>query len=64
MLFDILLLICLGFPAFVIAQGSLWPAALPLAVRSPYLNSYFNSVAGAALPNQWPTLWSENKVRI
>ncbi|KAF9039547.1 DUF1793-domain-containing protein [Hymenopellis radicata] len=62
MLFDVLLLLCLGLPAFVIAQGSLWPAALPLAVRSPYLNSYINSVAGTTLPNQWPTFWNENRI--
>ncbi|KAF8205102.1 DUF1793-domain-containing protein [Pholiota molesta] len=34
------------------------PAAVPLAVRSPYLSAWLPQGAGAALNDVWPTFWN------
>ena|SRR6266550_2332117 len=34
------------------------PAAIPLAVRSPYLSAWLPQGAGAALNDVWPTFWT------
>lgn len=41
------------------AQNSnLWPAAYPLAVRSPYLQAWESSMNGTQTMTNWPMLWS------
>ena len=41
------------------AQNSeLWPAAYPLAVRSPYLQAWESSMNGSHPTTNWPTFWS------
>ncbi|KAK0213361.1 hypothetical protein DFS33DRAFT_1377847 [Desarmillaria ectypa] len=40
----------------------LWPAAIPLAVRSPYLNSYLDTHSGGNHTDQWPLHWTEQHV--
>ncbi|TFY68763.1 hypothetical protein EVG20_g3433 [Dentipellis fragilis] len=39
-------------------QG-LWPASVPLAVRSPYLSSWEAMTNGSHPPNNWPTTWQD-----
>ena len=34
------------------------PAAVPLAVRSPYLSAWLSQGAGTALCDAWPTFWT------
>ncbi|KAF9476478.1 DUF1793-domain-containing protein [Pholiota conissans] len=34
------------------------PAAIPLAVRSPYLSAWLQQGSGAALNDVWPTFWT------
>ncbi len=34
------------------------PPAVPLAVRSPYLNSWLEGGSGAILPGSWPRHWT------
>ena len=51
--------------ALVHAQNDdLWPAAYPLAVRSPYLQAWQTSINGSQpLSSQWPSFWtSPNQV--
>ncbi|KAH9020013.1 hypothetical protein EDB85DRAFT_1872770 [Lactarius pseudohatsudake] len=36
------------------AQQSLFPAAIPLAVRSPYLNCWDHTTSGSTIANLWP----------
>ncbi|KAK4100063.1 DUF1793-domain-containing protein [Parathielavia hyrcaniae] len=36
------------------------PPAVPLAVRSPYLNSWLQGGSGAILPGSWPRHWTGN----
>ncbi|KAK0444567.1 uncharacterized protein EV420DRAFT_1574563 [Desarmillaria tabescens] len=42
--------------------STFWPAAAPLAVRSPYLNSYLNLITGANHANEWPQHWTEDHI--
>ncbi|KAJ7585371.1 hypothetical protein C8J56DRAFT_946578 [Mycena floridula] len=39
------------------AARNFWPGSYPLAVRSPYLNSWFNIQAGTTNLKTWPTPW-------
>ena len=55
----------LFFPVFfslVFAQGpvqTLFPAAIPLAVKAPYLNTWYASLNNSApLSNSWPQFWT------
>ena len=55
----------LFFPVFfslVFAQGpvqTLFPAAIPLAVKTPYLNTWYASLNNSApLSNSWPQFWT------
>ena len=42
------------------AEQTFYPASIPLSVRSPYLNIWLNSTAGApTIGNSWPRLWLE-----
>ncbi|KAA1474523.1 hypothetical protein DENSPDRAFT_860385 [Dentipellis sp. KUC8613] len=41
------------------AQQGLWPASVPLAVRSPYLSSWEAMTNGSHPPNNWPTTWED-----
>lgn len=34
------------------------PPAIPLAVRSPYLNTWLNGDSGGILPGSWPRFWA------
>ena len=34
------------------------PAAVPLAVRTPYLSTWLPQGAGTALNDAWPTFWT------
>ena len=34
------------------------PAAVPLAVKSPYLSAWLPQGAGTALSDAWPTFWT------
>lgn len=34
------------------------PAAIPLAVRTPYFSAWLHQGAGAALNDVWPTFWT------
>ena len=34
------------------------PPAVPLAVRSPYLNTWLQNDSGNILPGSWPTFWT------
>lgn len=60
LLFGFFSLIFLILPAvFVHAQNTdLWPAAYPLAVRSPYLQAWESSMNGSQPIFSWPVFWS------
>ncbi|KZT72217.1 hypothetical protein DAEQUDRAFT_763324 [Daedalea quercina L-15889] len=49
----------LAWSQLVLAQ-SLTPAAIPLAVRSPYLSTWLGSTNGTDITNAWPVFWSES----
>ena len=50
-------LLILLFPLFYYgrAQQTLYPAAIPLTVRSPYLSCWMFTLNGTNIANQWPT---------
>ncbi|KAM5540216.1 hypothetical protein V8D89_006035 [Ganoderma adspersum] len=52
--------------SLVCAQGSertLFPAAIPLAVKTPYLNTWYESVnTSAPLSNSYPQFWTMNGI--
>ncbi len=54
------LIICFTCPTLV--RSALFPAALPLAVRSPYFQCYADTRAGNNPNNQWPQYWTESRV--
>ncbi|KAK0246503.1 hypothetical protein EDD85DRAFT_897226 [Armillaria nabsnona] len=43
------------------ARSAFYPAALPLAVRSPYFQCYADTRAGNPT-NQWPQYWTESRI--
>ena len=45
------------------AQQTLFPAAIPLAVRSPYLSCWDQTANGTTLGTLWPTTSNSNQVR-
>ena len=55
-------LIFIGLFSVGCAQGpvqTLFPAAVPLAVKTPYLNTWYQSVNGSGpLSNSWSVSWS------
>ncbi|KAI1795667.1 hypothetical protein LXA43DRAFT_731775 [Ganoderma leucocontextum] len=52
----------LGFSSLVLAQGpvqTLFPAAVPLAVKTSYMSVWYQSLnTSAPLSNSWPVFWS------
>jgi len=44
------------------SSQTFWPAAVPLAVRSPYLNAWMATLNGTAPLNIWPTFWTSDHV--
>ncbi|KAK0441136.1 hypothetical protein EV421DRAFT_751118 [Armillaria borealis] len=54
------LVVCFTCPTFV--RPAFFPAALPLAVRSPYLQCYADTRSGHNVNNQWPQFWTENRI--
>ncbi|KAJ7596532.1 hypothetical protein C8J56DRAFT_917682 [Mycena floridula] len=44
------------------AAQTFWPAAIPLAVRSPYFNSWLDTRSGNAVQNQWPQFWTDSHI--
>ena len=44
------------------SSQTFWPAAVPLAVRSPYLNAWMATLNGTAPLNLWPTFWNSDHV--
>ncbi|KAK0499071.1 hypothetical protein EDD18DRAFT_1350503 [Armillaria luteobubalina] len=53
------LVICFTCPWLV--RSAFFPAALPLAVRSPYFQCYADSRSGHKTNNQWPQYWTVKK---
>ena len=45
------------------AQQTLFPAAIPLAVRSPYLSCWDQTINGTTLGTLWPTTSNSKEVR-
>ncbi|KAF8900337.1 hypothetical protein CPB85DRAFT_163127 [Mucidula mucida] len=57
MLVAVLTVACLTlFSSSALAQ--LWPATIPLAVRTPYFNSYLRTETGRNHANDWPQFWN------
>ncbi|PBK76596.1 hypothetical protein ARMSODRAFT_948409 [Armillaria solidipes] len=54
------LIICFTCPTLVCS--AFFPAALPLAVRSPYFQCYADTRAGNDPNNQWPQYWTESRI--
>ncbi|KAK0455849.1 hypothetical protein EV421DRAFT_1918400 [Armillaria borealis] len=54
------LIICFTCPTLV--RSAFFPAALPLAVRSPYFQCYADTRAGNDPNNQWPQYWTESRI--
>lgn len=56
------LLCTTAFLSLVRAQGSvqtIFPASIPLAVKTPYMSVWYKSVNGSApLSNSWPLIWN------
>ncbi len=46
----------------VLADRGATLASFPLAVRSPYFNSYLYGAAGLAFQNEWPHFWTLHNV--
>ncbi|KAG9223493.1 hypothetical protein CCMSSC00406_0006985 [Pleurotus cornucopiae] len=40
----------------------LWPAAIPLAVRSPYFSSWMNPTIDTRPPFMWPSFWDGRRI--
>ncbi|KAE9394302.1 hypothetical protein BT96DRAFT_886621, partial [Gymnopus androsaceus JB14] len=53
----ILILLLLASSLLVRCQTT---PAIPLAVRSPYLQAYMDKHTGASVPNTWPNFWTTN----
>ena len=41
-----------------------WPAAVPLAVRSPYLNTWVATLNGTTPLDVWPNSWNLGNVSV
>ncbi|KAK0500707.1 hypothetical protein EDD18DRAFT_1434560 [Armillaria luteobubalina] len=54
------LVICFTCPSLV--RSAFFPAALPLAVRSPYFQCYADTRAGNNPNNQWFQYWTEKRI--
>ena len=52
-------LLALTLSAITSAQQTFFPAAIPLAVRSPHFSVWYDAHAGAQpLSSSWPSFWS------
>ncbi|SJL15644.1 uncharacterized protein ARMOST_19148 [Armillaria ostoyae] len=51
--------VCFACPTVV--RSAFYPAAIPLAVRSPYFQCYADTRTGNPT-NQWPRYWTENRI--
>ncbi|TFY62886.1 hypothetical protein EVJ58_g3577 [Rhodofomes roseus] len=53
--------ICWFFFAWsqLVLSQSFTPAAIPLAVRSPYFSTWLSTTNGTAVTNEWPHFWSQ-----
>ncbi|KAK0466307.1 uncharacterized protein EV420DRAFT_1261099 [Desarmillaria tabescens] len=60
LLFALFLIVCFAYPTLV--RSAFFPAALPLAVRSPYFQCYADTRAGNNVNNQWPQFWTESRI--
>ncbi|KAH9951525.1 hypothetical protein B0H21DRAFT_179419 [Amylocystis lapponica] len=66
MLFRLLFIFFFVFIALLGVQSqntpsqTFWPAALPLAVRSPYLSAWLFTTNGSQSTNTWPTFWNND----
>ncbi|KAK0246464.1 DUF1793-domain-containing protein [Armillaria nabsnona] len=54
------LIVCSICP--ILVRSAFFPAALPLAVRSPYFQCYADTHAGNNPNNQWPQYWTESRI--
>ncbi|KAK0239510.1 hypothetical protein EDD85DRAFT_452362 [Armillaria nabsnona] len=50
------------FTCPTLVRSAFFPAALPLAVRSPYLQCYADTRSGNNVNNQWPQFWTEKRI--
>ncbi|KAJ3795106.1 hypothetical protein GGU11DRAFT_793416 [Lentinula aff. detonsa] len=57
-----LVVLILSFVVLLVHCQSIQPAAIPLAVRSPYLQAYLAHNNGATVPNSWPVFWTNHIV--
>ncbi|KAJ3967181.1 hypothetical protein EV361DRAFT_931862 [Lentinula raphanica] len=55
-------LLFLSIVFLLVQSQSIQPPAIPLAVRSPYLQAYLGHNTGAAVPNSWPVFWTNHIV--
>ncbi|KAH9830721.1 uncharacterized protein C8Q71DRAFT_319596 [Rhodofomes roseus] len=56
LLFFVLLLL-VRFASRVHGAQTFSPAAIPYAVRTPYLNTWMNTPVNSNIPSDWPTFW-------
>ncbi|KAF8273676.1 hypothetical protein EI94DRAFT_1167505 [Lactarius quietus] len=56
------LIILVSLSKYGTAQQNLFPAAIPLAVRSPYLSCWDQTTNGTILGNLWPTTPNSNQI--
>ncbi|KAK0196527.1 hypothetical protein F5146DRAFT_1129307 [Armillaria mellea] len=54
------LVVFFTYPTLI--RSAFFPAALPLAVRSPYLQCYVDTRSGHNVNNQWPQFWTEKRI--
>ncbi|KAG7452128.1 uncharacterized protein BT62DRAFT_990443 [Guyanagaster necrorhizus] len=50
------------FACLTLVRSAFYPAALPLSVRSPYLQCYADTLAGDNTNDQWPQFWTESRI--
>ena len=58
----LLLFIALLLSPLAGAQQTLFPAAIPLAVRSPYLSSWDHITNGTVFGQSWPNTYTPGQV--
>jgi hypothetical protein len=46
------------------SSQTFWPAAVPLAVRSPYLNTWVATLNGTTPLDIWPNFWNDRNVSV
>lgn len=58
----LLLFLALLLSPLARAQQTFFPAAIPLAVRSPYLSSWNHITSGSVFGQLWPDTYTPNQV--